>query len=152
MQESPPEIARRPELQAMIIRTRAAVQDLPRIFGEAFAELGAYLGEAGVAPTGRPFAAYHNMDMEDLDLEIGFPVAASLPGRGRIQSGSVPGGQWITAVHIGPYDQMTRVYDRLLQEIQAKGLVPTGVAYEFYDSPPDTPPEQTRTEVGFPLK
>jgi effector-binding domain-containing protein len=152
MNDTQPEIIERQEQHAVVMRIRAAVQDLPRVFGEAYGELGAYLGESGVEPSGMPFAAYHNLDMHDMDVEIGFQVPRALPGRGRIQAGTIPGGSWITAVHIGPYDSLQAVYDTLMQEMQEKGLEPTGVAYEFYFSPPDTPPDEIKTEVGFPLK
>ncbi len=87
---------------SLYIRTRAAVQELPKVFGEAFGEIMQYLGELGENPTGMPFAAYHNMDMQDLDLEIGFPVSRELPGKGRVVPGEIPGGQWATLMHIGP--------------------------------------------------
>ena len=36
-----------------------------------------YAGQMGVQPSGPPFVAYYNLDMQDLDLEIGFPYTPS---------------------------------------------------------------------------
>ena len=35
--------------------------------------------EMGKQPAGVPYAAYHNLDMQDMDVEVGFPVSKPLP-------------------------------------------------------------------------
>ncbi|MCC7130515.1 MAG: hypothetical protein IT297_08980 [Anaerolineae bacterium] len=50
------------------IRRRASVEQLSVVIGEVFQTIGAYLGELGEQPGGAPFVAYHNLDMQDLDL------------------------------------------------------------------------------------
>jgi len=46
------------------------------------------LNELGEKPLEAAFAAYYNMDMENLDVEMGFPVAKPLAGRGEIKAGA----------------------------------------------------------------
>ncbi|NLG49663.1 MAG: GyrI-like domain-containing protein [Chloroflexi bacterium] len=138
---------------ALSIRTRTTAEQLPERFGEALAAIMSYMQELGAAPTGAPFAAYYNMDMQNLDVEIGFPVAKELPGRGDIQPSTIPGGKVATCLFTGPYPELGKGYDALTQFVQAGGYEPTGVAYEFYlNSPVDTPPEQLQTRIAFPLK
>jgi effector-binding domain-containing protein len=141
-----------PAQPVLSIRTHAAVQDLPKVFGQAYGAIMQYLGELGEQPSGMPFAAYYNMDMQNLDLEIGFPVARQLPGRGEVQAGALPGGKWATVLHVGPYDQVGPAYDALSEAVKAEGFEATGVAYESFFDGPETPPEKTRTLVMFPLK
>ncbi len=130
----------------LAIRTRAAVQDLPRVFGEVYGAIGRYLGELGEPPGGPPFAAYHNMDMQDLDIEIGFPVTRELPGRDDIQPGQLPGGEVATCLHTGPYSSLHAAYNALTQWIEEHGYEATGVAYEVYLSDPqETPPDRQQT-------
>jgi effector-binding domain-containing protein len=137
----------------LAIRTRAAVQDLSRVMGETYGAIAQYLGELGEYPAGPPFAAYHNMDMQDLDVEIGFPVARELPGRGDIQAGHLPQGKVATHLYTGPYSDMESAYDALSRWIEENGYEPTGVAYEFYLSDPEeTPPDEHQTQIVFPLK
>lgn len=133
------------------IRTHAAVQDLPQVFGQAHGAIMQYLGELGEQPTGMPFAAYYNMDMQNLDIEIGFPVAKPLPDRGDIHHGQLPVGKIATTLHIGPYDTVGPAYETLTKFAQNQGYTPSGVAYEFYYSDPSTPPEQIQTRITFPL-
>jgi effector-binding domain-containing protein len=143
------EIKQQPVQPALVIRTRAAVQDLPRLFGESYGAIMQYLG---AQPAGLPFTAYHNLDMQNLDVEIGFPVSKPLPGRGTIQPGQLPGGRWATVLHVGPYDQCAAAYDALGAWIKQHGYEPTGVAYEAYCSEPGTPPQDTQTWIMFPLR
>ena len=65
----------------LVIRTRTAVQNLPQVLGQAYGAILQYAGSLGVQPCGAPFVAYHNMDMQDLDIEIGFPFAQALTGQ-----------------------------------------------------------------------
>ena len=137
---------------ALTVRTRAAVQDLPQLFGKTYGEIMQYLGELGEQPAGMPFAAYFNMDMQNLDIEIGFPVARQFAGRGNIQPSEFPGGKLATTLHIGPYDQCGAAYADLSNWIKEHGYEPTGVAYEVYMDGPETPPEKIRTQIIYPLK
>jgi hypothetical protein len=79
------EVKEQPTQKTLSIRTRAAVQDLPQVFGAGYGKIGQYLGELGEQPSGPPFAAYYNMDMDNLDVELGFPVARQLPGQDEIK-------------------------------------------------------------------
>jgi len=74
-----------------------------------------------------------------------------LPGQGAVQPSELPGGKWAAVMHIGPYDQVGPAYDALSNWIKAHGYEPAGAVYETYFSPPDTPPQETRTLIMFPL-
>lgn len=137
----------------LIIRTRAAVQELPQVLGQAFRKIALYLGELGEHPAGPPFVAYYNADMDDLDLEIGFQVARELPGRGDIEPSEIPGGEAATCLHVGPYSDIGPAYEALGQFIADEGHEATGVAYEMYlNDPQETAPEDLQTQILFPLK
>ena len=137
----------------LAIRTRTAVQNLPQVLGQAYGAILQHAGPLGGQPCGAPFVAYHNMDMQALDIEIGFPFAQALAGHGDIQVGEIPGGKAVTCVHIGPYDQVGGVYEALQKWIGVNSYMPIGVVYEFYlNDPQTTPPSELQTQVVFPLK
>lgn len=137
----------------LAIRTRAAVQDLSQVLGEAYGTVAQYLGELGEYPAGPPFVIYYNEDMQDLDIEIGFPVARELPGRGDIQASELPGGKAATCLYTGPYDDIAEPYEALTQWMEENGHEPTGVCYEMYlNDPQETPPEELQTQIVFPVK
>ena len=80
------------------------MQDLPQALGKAYGAIMQYLGELGMPPAGAPFVAYFNMDMQDLDIEIGFPVMQPLPGKGEVQASAIPAGK---AAALPPYGTLS---------------------------------------------
>ncbi len=135
------------------IRLRTPVAALKAEFGRSYGEIMGSLGKQGVQPVGAPFAIYYNMDMNDLDVEMGFPVAAAFRAEGRVKAGAVPGGRTAVAVHKGPYDTVEKTYNELTAFIAEKKAAPTGVCYEVYlNDPQVTKPEDLLVEVNFPLK
>ena len=145
------EVKEQPAQKTLSIRTRAAVQDLPRLLEEGFGAIAQYLGKLGEQPSGSPFAAYYNMDMENLDVEFGFPVSRPLPGQTDIKSGEITGGRVAACLYTGPYSEMEPAYDALAKWVEDNGYETTGVTYELYlNDPRQTPPAQT--QIIFPLK
>ena len=135
------------------IRTRTSVEDLPQALGQAYGAIAQYLQELGEHPVGHPFAAYYNLDMQDLDVEMGFPVSRKFPGKDDIGAGEIPGGKVATYLYTGPYSEMEPAYTALSQWMKDNGYEPTGVVYEMYlDDPAQTPPQEWRTQIVFPLK
>lgn len=135
------------------LRTHAAVQDLSQVLGESYGKLAGYLNEIGEAPAGAPFVAYYNMDMANLDLEIGLPVARPVVGRDDIQATEIPGGPLARCLYVGPYDGIASAYDALGQWMQEQGYEPAGVSYEHYlNDPAETPPAELQTRIDLPLK
>jgi effector-binding domain-containing protein len=147
------EIKEQPAQPILSIQTRTPVQMLPQVLGRAFDALMQHLASHGEYPAGAPFVAYYNMDMQDLDLEIGFPVTHPVEGSGEIESGSIPAGRFGSTLHTGPYPEIGPAYETLTAWLRRQGLEPTGVAYEYYlNDPQATCPEDLQTLVSFPLK
>ena len=77
------------------VRTRATMATLSQVIGENYGKIMNYLTELKVQPAEAPYTCYRNMDMEDLDVEMGFPVEKELPGRGDIEYGEIPAGKFV---------------------------------------------------------
>jgi effector-binding domain-containing protein len=147
------ELKEQPAQKTLSIRTRTAVQDLPQVFGEGYGQIAQYLAQLGEQPIGPPFAAYYNMDMADLDVELGFPVARALPGQGEIKAGEIPGGRVATCLYTGPYSDIEAAYNALMAWMAENGYEGAGVSYELYlNDPSETPPAELQTQIIFPLK
>ncbi|MDP3046637.1 MAG: GyrI-like domain-containing protein [Chloroflexota bacterium] len=145
------EITSQPAQPTLSVRTRAAVQDLPATMGRCFGEIVTYVTTLGGQLVGPAYAAHFNMDMADLDAEIGFGLAGPLPGQGEIAATWLPGGQVASTVHEGPYDGVGPAYEALTAYVQAQGRQPTGVAYEYYLNDSSQLNEPPRTRVVVPL-
>ena len=92
----------------------------PQTIGEGFGKVIQYLGSIGEQPVGAPYIGYYNMDMEDLDIELGFPVAKALPGKGEFKASQLPGGKTGTCLYTGPYGEMPAAYEALTKLLNEK--------------------------------
>lgn len=137
----------------LAVRTRTAVGNLPQELGKAYSSIIAYLNELGEQPAAAAYAAYYNMDMEDLDVEMGFTVAQAIPGKDDIQAGEIPAGRQVSYLYKGAYQDMAPVYEAINRWIAEKGYEPTGICYEFYyNSPLEVPENELLTKIVFPVK
>jgi effector-binding domain-containing protein len=142
----------RSEQPTLVVRTRASVERLPQVLGPAWGSVMAHASKLGAEPSGPPFVAYHNMDMKDLDLEIGLPFARPMDGEGDVLSARLPAGQAVETVHVGPYDQLGTAYEALEAWMKTNGRVAGGPPHEHYlNDPEDTPPGELRTRIVWPL-
>jgi effector-binding domain-containing protein len=138
---------------ALTIRTTASAQNLPDVLAQGFADLVQHLGWLHAQPAGAPYVAYYNKDVQHLDIEIGIPVVAPLPGEGEIRLREIPAGKMAACLYTGPYNELESAYTALTEWVTAEGYTATGVAYEQYlNDPLNTPQQDLQTLILFPLK
>jgi effector-binding domain-containing protein len=101
------------EQDTLVIRTRTNVGGLMRLIGEAYGKIFAYLAELGELPTDVPFTMCRNTDMNDLDVEVGVPVAKALPSRGGIAAGKMPEGKAVMCMFRGSYGDTESTYNEM---------------------------------------
>ncbi len=147
------ELKDEPAQPVLSTRTRAAVDQMPMLLGKVYGEIMQYLGGLGEPPAGPPFVAYYNLDMQNLDIEVGFPVAKRLPGKGDIQAGEIPAGKFASYLYVGPYAECGPAYEVVHKFIADNGYTPTGVAYEYYlNDPSAIPHEEPQTLIVLAVK
>jgi len=135
------------------IRAKTNVENLPKIIGESYMKIIGYLHELGEQPADAPFTAYYNLDMQDLDVEMGFPVAKLLPEKGEIKAGEIAQGTVVSCMYKGAYSGMEQPYNEMFKWITDNGYEQTGVYYEYYyNSPVEVPESELLTRIVMPLK
>lgn len=123
--------------------------------GEGFDRLGAMFAQAGAEMAGMPMCHYVQYDGKLTTFQLGFPCRSDDAGALRtagLDIGETPSGQVMKAVHVGPYDSVVTTYNAMIEAMKARGLVGANDMWEAYYSPPETPPEQIRTEVIWPVR
>ena len=137
---------------ALTIRLKTKAGDIAEMFDQGFSAIAGYLASKGKKPDGPPFVIYYNMEMENLEVEFGFPVEKGIEGDDNIQATQTPSGKAVGALSIGPYEEAGPVYDALMKCVRDNGLEANGVAYEIYlNDPVGTPPEQLKTKIYLML-
>jgi effector-binding domain-containing protein len=140
------------EQPTMVVRTTTKVEKLPLVIGDSYRRIAEYLKELDELCADVPFVAYHNMDMQNLDVEIGFPVAKALPEKGDIKPGLIPAGKVVFCMYRGAYSNMAPVYGEMVKWITDNGHRPTGTCYEHYYNSPGVPESELLTKIVMPLE
>lgn len=141
------------EQPVLSVKTIASVSNMPNVVGRIYGQIVNYIVVKGEEPIGPAFIAYYNMDMENLIVEIGFPISKKIDGKDDVALNYIPAGKKATGFHKGSYGEIGPVYERLTKFISEKGYEPTGVVYEYYYNSPDEIPEsELLTKVEFLLK
>jgi effector-binding domain-containing protein len=147
------EVIETSEQPALSVRTVTSVDRLPAEIGRSAQVVIDYLNEVGEQPSDALYVAYYNMDMQKLDVEIGFPVKKVLEGRGEVCKGTVPAGKKATCMYKGPYKEMEPAYGAMSKWMEENGHQPTGIMYEYYYNSPDEVPEsELLTKIVYLLK
>lgn len=135
------------------IRTRISQDRLPRVIGESYMKIANYMCSLGEQPMGVPYTAYYNLDMQDLDVEMGIPVSKVLPESEEIKAREIEAGRVVSTMYKGPYSEMEATYVEIFKWIKENGYHPTGVSYEYYhNSPQDVSESELLTEIVIPIK
>jgi effector-binding domain-containing protein len=157
-----------PKLQTRSAQPYAAIASTTSMRGGGFgdvidASLPAvleHLGSLGVEPSGPPLVIYRVIDMDgDLQIEVGWPVAAEIPPDDRVGTGTLPAGRYVVGTHVGPYDGLLEANAELQAWAESQGLTWAvhgerwDARFESYVSDPLIEPDPARlqTEIVYLL-
>lgn len=135
--------------------------DLGELFDTHLPNVADRVADLGGMPDGPPYGRYHQFGPDEVDVEIGIPVAAPIANLrplddcepGEVGSSELPGGATAVAVHRGSYEGLSATYDQLHDWIHLQGSDEGGGPWESYvDDPAEVDDEaDLRTEVYWPL-
>jgi len=145
------EVLQKNEQPTLSIRTRTQVEKLPILIGESYGKMAAYLKETDQFLADVPFVAYHNMDMQDLDVEMGFPLSQPLPGRDDIKAGCLSAGKVVFCMYRGPYSEIEPTYNEMAKWIEDHGYKAAGTSYEYYYNDTEFPESEALTMIVMPV-
>lgn len=145
-------IVREPERNLVVTAFDAAVEEIDGRLGPAAKEVTEFLVRMGAPPYG-PTVAYYERGPGGLVVGVGFTVPRELPPEGSIMPLRLPGGDVVTTTHLGGYDTLPEAYRALKQVAASHGrqVNETGGNWEEHWGGPESPSEQRRIEVFWPL-
>ncbi|SHJ50246.1 effector-binding domain-containing protein [Dethiosulfatibacter aminovorans DSM 17477] len=147
------EVVEQEAQKTLAIRTRSSMDELPKAIGMSYKKIYEYISETVPEFDTVPYVGYFNMDLNDLDVEIGVPVDKDFDEREDMKMSEIPAGKYATTLHVGPYSDLKVAYEVLMKWIEGQDLEVTGIGYEYYlNDPQITPPEDLETEILFQLK
>lgn len=137
------------EQPTAVLHEQVAMSVLPEFFDRAFSTVMAVAGKQGVQVVGPPFALYHGVPTDTIEVEAGFPTASAVEASDGVRPGILPAGRAAEAVHVGPYDTLPQTYDEVMRWVQEQGLHPGTNMWEYYLTDPAAEPDPAtwRTRV-----
>lgn len=137
---------------AIAIREKVKMKEIPQAMGRMFAELGPLL-QGEVQCIGPPFAFYHSWTDDEMEVEVGFPVAGKGITKGRVEPFELPAVKAVVGMHIGPYDKLVDTYSKMSEWMKANHHQPADYMWEEYlNSPDEVPQEKLMTRLIWPIK
>jgi effector-binding domain-containing protein len=115
---------------------------------ELFDRVYAFLKTAPVKQAGLNIALYLD---GAINMEAGVPVTAPFEDTATVYCSSLPAGRAAHTIHYGPYAELGKAHDAVLQWCEDRGLALTGVSWEVYGHWNDDP-SLLRTDVYWLLK
>jgi effector-binding domain-containing protein len=157
-----PRIIQRTEQPYVAIRALVTMQTLGEVAPGLHPEVRSWLRAQGVQPAGQPFFKYTVIDMDrQLEVEVGFPVAAPLTGEDRVLAGTLPAGRYANLWHTGHPDGLLDATRTLRDWAEQQGLkfdvtsTPDGERWgcrlEIYHDEPGQDMSEWETELAFRL-
>jgi effector-binding domain-containing protein len=136
------------------IRTRTKLSKISATLAVLLPEVMKHVTESGGKTVGAPFAIYHSMSGDDIDLEAGLPVAEPVPEKGRVHAGRLPQGSVVSVWHVGPYQTLSATHERLSAWLAKSDYEAAGPPCEVYWTDPGMEPDEKkwRTEIVVPVK
>lgn len=118
-----------------------------------------HLEDRGLTPAGPPIGVFFSDPKQVPEARARWEVRWAIaerradadPGDDDVGYRLLAGRTVAVLVHVGPYDTVARDYERTARWIGEHGYMVVGPPEEAYLSEPDTPPEQIRTEIRFPV-
>jgi effector-binding domain-containing protein len=111
-------------------------------------------GENTYQIKGYPYAIYHTLGEEYVDIECGFPVEKNSDHQGIIFSGIFSETICIITEHTGSYETLDKGHEAVKQWIDERGLIPGGPPVEIYvtDEENIDHPDLWKTRICYPIK
>lgn len=150
--EPQPRLIKTQEQRTAVIRERVAMTGLTDFFSRAFNAVMAAAQAQHASPIGPPFALYHGMPTDTVDVEAGFPITPNFTGTGEVIAHKLPESEAFEAMHRGPYTTLQETYALILERMSAAGKTPSDTMWEFYLSDPEKQPNPAtwQTRVVWP--
>lgn len=125
-------------------------QSMERGFGRIMRALA----EAGVQPTGMPFAIYPDVIDEDTAgrIDLCIPTTAEFSGDDDVRARTLEAVPAVSLIHRGRYGDLAPAYHALTTWMQAHGAAPADAPREAYlNDPRDVGEAETLTKITWPI-
>lgn len=148
-----PQITTREAVPTAVVSGTLSFDALRGFYDRSFGAVAAAIARQGQAPAGPAFGFYLRPPSDTVELEVGFPTSHALTADGEVRASQLPAGEVATAVHAGPYDELSQSWQALADWITEQGRQPGPQLWEVYLTAPTPGADASamRTELSWLL-
>lgn len=151
-QERQVEVVHEPARELAVQRFEVDLARMGEQMGPAFEHVASYLVRRGVATAGSVLAHY-TVREDGMEAAAGFEVTDTFEGGDGVEWFVLPEVDAVTTVHVGPYEKLSEAYADVRAHATSIGrALDESQMWEEYLTGPETPPDQARTRVVWPLR
>jgi effector-binding domain-containing protein len=135
-------------------REKIRAENVSVKMGEMFDEVSAFIENSTAETAGMPFAIYHEIVNDSIDLECGFPVSAEIAPRKPFQTGQFPANTCATLSYFGNYQQLEIAHSTIQNWIETRKFKLAGPPIEMYATNPanEADPDKWHTKICYPVR
>ncbi len=146
-------LTQQPELYTLTIRKSINfITEFSDFAGQSFNKITEYLQSINVLLGGEPIVCFHNMDLENLDIEVGFPTATLVNGKDEMTAHTIHSQKVVSAIDLGAYEKQDPTLEEIFAWIKENGHEMQGEIYYQYLNDTDRPENEFLTKMIIPVK
>ena len=111
----------------------------------------ALIEEKKTLPSSGPIVCFHNIELETLDVEVGYEIALPVEPRGDVTAHILPSRIIATTIDRGPYEKQDATLDELMKWISENSFVANGGIYYHYLNDEKQSQNEYLTEMYIPV-
>lgn len=146
-------LRQQPSYNVLSIRkTINFISEFSDFVGQSYGKISKHLENSNVMSAGEPFVCFHNMDLENLDVEAGFPIENHMEDNGEIIAKTIPSQKVVSAIDLGSYEKQDPTLEDIFNWIQKNSYEMQGEIYYHYLNDTERPEDEYLTKMIIPIK
>jgi len=145
-----------PAFSAVLIMTKANMEEMQNAMAQNYAKLMSFIQEKGLEMTGFPFTLYHSWDSAgNTVFEAGIPInKAPKKTNSDITFREIKSFKALKIIHWGPYEELMQTYEKMMTYMEENGLEMNGPTLEIYATDPQQEPDMSKweTQIFIPVQ
>ncbi|WP_303923167.1 GyrI-like domain-containing protein [Draconibacterium sediminis] len=143
-----------PEMKYACIRATVPFIEVSRDMSEMYSEISKFLAQKEIEMAGMPFALYHLMDEENIDLECGIPIDADVEGNKLVKVAVFPATTCACLDFYGDYSNLQEGHEAVQKWLEAHGFNLASAPLEIYLTDPQQEPDPAKwiTRICYPVE
>ena len=111
-----------------------------------------YLNEMGIYPISGPVVCFHNQELENLDVEMGWQIAQRIENRDSMLCNMIPTQKVVSAIDLGPYEKQDPTLMDIFEWVKENGYEPQGPIFYCYLNDTERPEAEYLTQMSMSIK